>query len=81
MPPPAKISTVTQQLAQKVDLMAERSSNPVIKQAIPAWPAPENRNRQTLDALAEVDAGRTIEHQSVQVWADSLTDNPSPGSS
>ena len=39
--------------------------------------AEEERSRLTREALADVDAGRVIDHQSVQAWADSLdTDNP-----
>jgi len=32
----------------------------------------EERSRLTLEALADVDAGRVIDHQAVQAWADSL---------
>ena len=33
----------------------------------------------TLEALADVDAGRVIDHQAIQAWADSLgTDTPLP---
>ena len=33
----------------------------------------------TLQALADVDAGRVIAHQTIQAWADSLgTDKPPP---
>jgi predicted transcriptional regulator len=39
----------------------------------------EERSRLTLEAMADVDAGRVIDHQSVQAWADSLdSDNPLP---
>jgi predicted transcriptional regulator len=39
----------------------------------------EERHRMTLEALADVDAGWVIDHQTVQAWADSLgTDHPSP---
>jgi predicted transcriptional regulator len=33
----------------------------------------EQRHRLTLEALAEVDTGKVVEHQSVQAWADSLS--------
>lgn len=37
----------------------------------------EERRRLTLEALADVDDGNVIEHQSVQAWADSLdSDEP-----
>ncbi|PWB37983.1 MULTISPECIES: CopG family ribbon-helix-helix protein [Pseudomonas] len=65
------------QLAEKVDLMAERlerSRNWIVKQALSAWiDQEEERSRLTREALADVDAGRVIDHQSVQAWADSLT--------
>lgn len=39
----------------------------------------EERSRLTREALADVDAGRVIDHQSVQAWADSLSaDTPLP---
>ena len=74
---------VPEQLAQKVDLMAERlerSKNWIVKQALTAWiDQEEERSRLTREALADVDAGRVIDHQAVQAWADSLsTDTPLP---
>ena len=70
-------------LAEKVDEMAtrlERSRGWIVKQALSAWIAQEEERRQlTLEALADVDAGRVIDHQAIQAWADSLdTDNPLP---
>lgn len=70
-------------LAEKVDAMAarlERSRGWVMKQALAAWvDQEEERHRMTLEALADVDAGRVIDHQAVQAWADSLgADNPLP---
>ncbi|MPT48322.1 MAG: ribbon-helix-helix protein, CopG family [Sphingobium sp.] len=70
-------------LADKVDAMAarlERSRGWVMKQALAAWvDLEEERHRMTLDALADVDAGRVIDHRAVQAWADSLgTDTPLP---
>lgn len=70
-------------LAEKVDQLAdrlERSRGWIMKQALSAWIAQEEeRDRLTLEALADVDAGRVIEHQAVQAWADSLTaDEPLP---
>lgn len=68
-------------LAEKVDAMAarlERSRGWVMKQALAAWvDQEEERHRLTLEALADVDAGRVIDHRAVQAWADSLgTDEP-----
>jgi len=63
-------------LADKVDQMAarlERSRGWIMKQALSAWiDQEEERSRLTREALAEVDAGRVIDHQDVQAWADSL---------
>lgn len=70
-------------LAEKVDLMAERlerSRNWIVKQALSTWiEQEEERSRLTHEALADVDAGRVVDHQAVQAWADSLsTDTPLP---
>ncbi len=70
-------------LAEKVDQMAarlERSRGWIMKQALSAWiDQEEERSRLTREALADVDAGRVIDHQAVQAWADSLgTDEPLP---
>ncbi|MDD4965756.1 CopG family ribbon-helix-helix protein [Halothiobacillus sp.] len=70
-------------LADKVDQMAsrlERSRGWIMKQALSAWIAlEEERDRLTQEALADVDADRVIDHQSVQTWAESLgTDQPQP---
>jgi predicted transcriptional regulator len=63
-------------LAEKVDAVAlrlDRSRGWVVKQALAAWiDQEEERHRMTLEALAEVDAGRVIDHQAIQAWADSL---------
>ena len=70
-------------LAEKVDQLAarlERSRGWIVKQALAAWVAQEEEHsRLTREALADVDAGRVIEHQVVQGWVDSLgTDQPLP---
>ena len=70
-------------LAEKVDQMStrlERSRGWIVKQALAAWISQEEeRNRLTQEALAEVDAGQVIDHQSVQAWAESLgTSDPLP---
>lgn len=71
------------QLAEKVDLLAarlERSRGWIVKQALTGWiDQEEERNRLTREALADVEAGQVIDHQSVQAWADSLgTSQPIP---
>ncbi|WP_287365779.1 ribbon-helix-helix domain-containing protein [Thauera sp.] len=70
-------------LADKVDQMAsrlERSRGWIMKQALSAWIAQEEeRDRMIQEALADVDAGRVIDHQAVQAWAESLdSDLPQP---
>jgi predicted transcriptional regulator len=70
-------------LAKKVDELAarlERSQGWVLKQALTAWvDQEEERHRLTLEALADVDAGRVISHQAVLSWAASLgSDAPMP---
>jgi predicted transcriptional regulator len=70
-------------LAEKVDQIAarmERSRGWIVKQALSAWvDQEEERRRMTLEAMADVEAGQVIDHQSVQAWADSLsTDKPLP---
>lgn len=70
-------------LAQRVDEAAmrlERSRNWIVKQALSAWlDQEEEHSRLTREALADVDAGRVIDHAALQAWADSLgTDEPLP---
>jgi len=68
-------------LAEKVDQLAvklERSRGWIVKQALAAWvDLEEERSRLTREALADVDAGRVIDHQAVQAWADSLSTDQS----
>jgi predicted transcriptional regulator len=70
-------------LAEKVDRLAarlERSRGWIVKQALMAWiDQEEERDRLTREALADVDAGRTLDHRAVQAWAESLgSDDPLP---
>jgi predicted transcriptional regulator len=70
-------------LAEKVDEWAARLERPrawIIKQALADWVADEERRHQgTLEALAEVDAGRVVSHDRVMAWLDSLgSDQPLP---
>jgi predicted transcriptional regulator len=63
-------------LAKKIDQLAERlerSRGWIVKQALNAWvDQEEERDRLTLEALADVDTGRVIDHQAVQAWAGNL---------
>lgn len=70
-------------LAERVDQLAERvgrSRDWVIEQALATWiDQEEERSHLTREALADVDAGRVINHQTVQTWTDSLSaENPLP---
>jgi Predicted transcriptional regulator len=70
-------------LAAKVDELAsrmERSRGWIVKQALTAWIDTEEMKRQlTLEAMADVDAGKVVPDDAVQAWAETLgTDQPSP---
>jgi predicted transcriptional regulator len=71
------------ELAAKVDAIAarrDRSRGWIMKQALSAWvEQEEQRYRLTLEALADVDAGRTVDHDDVETWVDSLdSEQPLP---
>ena len=63
-------------LAEKVDAAVERLDRPrawIVKQALAAWfDEEERRHFQTLEALADIKAGRTVDHEAVKAWAESL---------
>ena len=63
-------------LAEKLDGLAERLDRPkgwIVKEAIASYVAlEEERRRMTLEALADVKAGRTHEHAEIESWAGSL---------
>ncbi len=70
-------------LADQVDALAARLERPrgwIVKQALAEFVAlEERRHRLTLEALADVDAGRTVDHAEVEAWIDSLdTAKPFP---
>lgn len=70
-------------LAEKLDHYAsvfDRSKGWIIKQALADWVDWEERKHQmTLEALADVDAGRVIPHEEMVAWGESLgTDHPLP---
>jgi predicted transcriptional regulator len=70
-------------LAEKVDELAdrlERSRGWIVKQALMDWiELEEERRRLTLEAMADVEAGNTVDHDEVEKWAASLsTDKPLP---
>jgi predicted transcriptional regulator len=63
-------------LAEKLDGLAVRLERPkgwIVKQAIASYVAlEEERHRMTLEALADVDAKRTVEHARIEAWVDRL---------
>jgi predicted transcriptional regulator len=74
---------VPRELAAKVDAIAarrDRSRGWIMKQALSAWvEQEEQRYRLTLAALADVDSGRTVDHDDVEKWVDSLgSERPLP---
>ena len=71
------------ELATKLDAIAarrDRSRGWIMKQALSLWvEQDEKRYQLTLTALADVDAGKTIDHDEVESWVASLdTDKPLP---
>ena len=63
-------------LAEQLDGLAERIDRPkgwIVKEAIASYVAlEEKRHRLTLEALADVEAGRTLEQDEVEAWVASL---------
>jgi predicted transcriptional regulator len=64
------------ELAKKLDGLAEQLDRPrgwVVKEAVEAYlDLAEERRRETIAALEEVDAGRIVEHSEVEAWAADL---------
>ena len=70
-------------LARKIDSLAVRLNRPldwIVEQCLRTWIDREELHHcWTLEALADVDAGRVIDHDIVKAWADSLgTAEPLP---
>lgn len=63
-------------LAKEVDALADRLDRPrgwIMKAALEQYLALERaRHELTLEALADVDEGRTEPHEDIRRWADSL---------
>jgi len=63
-------------LAEKLDGLAERLDRPkgwIVKEAIASYVAlEEKRHRLTLEALADVDAGRTLDQAEIDRWVEGL---------
>ncbi len=74
---------IPEELAEKVDSYAksmDRSRAWIVKRALANWVDwEEEKHRRTLAGLADINAGRTIPHERMVAWAESLgTDNPLP---
>ena len=63
-------------LSNQVDQFAERldrSRGWILKQALSAWVAEEQERYQlTLEAMKEVDQGKTIPHSEVRQWLEKI---------
>ena len=63
-------------LAEKLDGLAERLDRPkgwIVKEAVASYVALEERRHYlTLEALADVKAGRTHDHADIEAWAADL---------
>ena len=64
-------------LAEKLDGLSQRLDRPkgwIVKEAIASYISlEEKRHRLTLEALEDVEAGRTVEHAQVEAWAKGLS--------
>jgi len=64
-------------LAKKLDGLAERLDRPkgwIVKEAIASFISLEEKRYQlTLEALADVDANRTVDHAEVEAWTEGLS--------
>lgn len=67
-------------LAKEIDRAAERlerSRGWIVQKALVDWLAQEElRRRMTEEALADVDAGRVVDHETVRAWAEGLGKPP-----
>jgi len=63
-------------LAKKLDGLAERLDRPrgwIVKEAIASFISLEEKRFQlTLDALADVDSKRTVDHAEIEAWVERL---------
>lgn len=67
---------IPSELAEQIDQLAERLDRPkgwIVKQALMSWVELEAKRHQlTLEGLADVDAGRLIDHTVIETWAKNL---------
>ncbi len=70
---------VPAELAKQLDALAGQLDRPrgwLVKEAIEAYVnLAEERRRETLEALKDVDAGRVVEHGEVEDWVSGLKTN------
>ncbi len=64
------------ELAEKLDGLAKQLERPrgwLVQEAVEAYVGlAEERRRETLAALTEVDSGRSVDHAEVETWAAGL---------
>ena len=64
-------------LAKKLDGLAQRLDRPrgwIVKEAIASFISLEEKRFQlTLEALADVDSKRTVDHAEIEAWAEGLS--------
>lgn len=67
---------IPSELAEQIDQLAERLDRPkgwIVKQALMSWIELEAKRHQlTLEGLADVDAGRLVDHAAIDTWAKNL---------
>jgi len=67
---------IPSELAEQIDQLAERLDRPkgwIVKQALMSWVELEAKRHQlTLEGLADVDAGRLVDHAAIDAWAKNL---------
>jgi predicted transcriptional regulator len=76
-------AALPEELADKVDDLAVKLNRPkesIVSEALSTWMELEGeRHRLTLEGLADVDAGRLVDHEAIPAWAESLgTAHPLP---
>ena len=77
MPDRVVTAHIPETLAREVDRLAGRLDRPrgwIVKEALTRYVELEHkRHALTLEALADVDAGRVVEHSEIEVWAAKVT--------
>jgi predicted transcriptional regulator len=77
MPERVVTAHIPEALAREVDKLAGRLDRPrgwIVKDALARYVELEQRRHQlTLEALADVDAGRVVDHSEIEDWAATVT--------